>query len=507
VIEPAKPAARGRLVFLVQAASLLSTGWVVWSVSLAPRLHQQTLGALVGRAVVYVVLAWLWSAAIALGLCLIMPIENRQGMGRNVTGIAATAVWFGPAMILLSEFSPVALLAALVLAVNTARLLYIQWRQDHPAVEAPRPPEPRVPGSFAECQLAPPMFRDLAPGLAVSFCLQAGLVSVALRYPLLGAGWLCMGTALLTVFSMAAGAAGPGRPPNLPRSPLGVLATMILAVMLTVAGTPGYGFGGSWGFGDRYGADRPGLVETARALLRRLFYGELPPGPGGHSARNANPTPPAADTGALGGYPGIILWPEIKPYTTLVALLPALGSGLFHGPAPQPLALPFSGEYWMFRWPFARPPVRSFLERGNPTAMSFSTTDRAPLQMEAHQKLDTPIAADCCGKIQVEIANADRFPGTIELALVLVDDARAPEVIDNAPARAPSMVLGRLPVTSKPDLGRDPIQPVLEILDFALPPAPSLAEFDELKVIFYRDRTRADKSARIAIERFVLVPR
>jgi hypothetical protein len=48
---------------------------------------------------------------------------------------------------------------------------------------------------------------------------------------------------------------------------------------------------------------------------------------------------------------------------------------------------------------------------------------------------------------------------------------------------------------------------VLETLQFAVPAGGLLDEFNEFEVIFLRDRERMDTSAKIAIERFVLVPR
>ena len=489
---------RGGLILLVQAGSLLATGWLVWSAALVPRLRFQPLGNLLIQAAGYAILAWTWSAVIAFGLYAIVPAEERAGMVPSVLRTAATAVWFSPAMILLSGFSPAALLAALVLVVSTSRLLYSQWRQTQPEPPPPLPYTPHEPGSFADCPL-PRSFvlRELVPSLAVAFCLEAGVIAVMLHYPLLGAGWLCMGTALVTVFSMSTGAADAGRPPTLPRSVLGVLATMILAVMLTLGGVRGFGIPGFSAGGGRFTGERPGLIETARAVLRQLFYGERPAGMRG-TGTNPPAPPPAPDTGAVGGYPGVILWPEIKPVVTLIAPPPQPGMGLFQGRDPKPLGIPFAGEYWMFRWPFSRPPQRSFFQRGNPADMAFSTTDRTLLQMEAHQKLDTPIALNCCSRLQIEIANADRYPGTVALELVLSDSESA---------RRMSVSLGKAPVTSAPDLTKDPVMAVRETLDFNVPAAPALEEFDELKVVFHRDRSRMDKSAKIAIERFVLVPR
>ena len=162
------------------------------------------------------------------------------------------------------------------------------------------------------------------------------------------------------------------------------------------------------------------------------------------------------------------------------------------------MSIPFSGEYWMYRWPFARPPQNSFFQRGTPSALSFKSTDHRPLQMEARHNLEQHIALSCCRAIQLDIRNADRFPNTIALELVL---------ISNDLPGAPSVTLGRELVTSVPDLSKDPVRPMAEMVSFAVPAAASIESFNELKIVFYRDRRRADQSAKVSIERFVLIPR
>ena len=108
------------------------------------------------------------------------------------------------------------------------------------------------------------------------------------------------------------------------------------------------------------------------------------------------------------------------------------------------------------------------------------------------------IDLNCCRQVQVEIRNADRYPGTVSLELyVMATDSPG----------SPSLSLGTLPVQSAPDLKADPVQPVPELLQFSIPEDEALDACNELKVVFRRDRSRADKSARVAIERFVLVPK
>jgi hypothetical protein len=488
-----------QIITLIQLVSLLATAWMIWRVSWVPQLHRQTLGSLLGHVLGYTLLAWAWSAIVATGLYAILPIEDRTEMIPEVLRTAATAVWFGPAMILLSEFSPAALLAALVLVVYASRLLYAQWMPK--LSPSPRPYIARVPGEFADCQLPQAfVWRERLPALAVALCLEAGVIAVATHYPLLGAAWLCMGTAFLTVFSMSTGAADAGRPPTLPKSILGILATVVLAALLTMG--RGFGHGGAGGLGlpgERAGDQRPTLVETARAVLRQLFYGETPLGPRGTGDTASTPKQPnQPNTGAMGGFPGVILWPEMKPVVTLVAPVPRSGNTLVPGKPTQPLSIPFAGEYWMFRWPLAKPPSTSFSQRGTPWKLSFSSTDHAPLQMKAIQKLDTPIDIRCCRAIQVDIVNADRYPGTVEVEL---------DLLNTEAGRYQSLFLGTKPVQSRPDLSRDPVMPVRETLEFAVPSNPSLEEFNQFQVVFLRARVRADKSAKVSLERFLLLPR
>jgi hypothetical protein len=206
-----------------------------------------------------------------------------------------------------------------------------------------------------------------------------------------------------------------------------------------------------------------------------------------------DPTIPGAGDVA-GSFPGVILWPEIKPVTVLIAPMPTRPGAL--AASSIPYGIPFGGEYWFFRPPFLKPPPQSFRERGTPSKVSFSTTDRWPLNMEAHQKLDQPIDVSGCSRIQLAVSNADRYPNTVSLELILR------ELPDGG-----SQSLGTVPVASVPNLEIDPVSPVAETLDFVVPPEPRVHLFNELTVVYHRDRTRRDKSARVAIERFILVPR
>jgi hypothetical protein len=183
---------------------------------------------------------------------------------------------------------------------------------------------------------------------------------------------------------------------------------------------------------------------------------------------------------------------------TLIAPLPAVKNGFPSATRTAPFSIPFGGEYWMYRWLAfnSRPPPNSFMERGSPAELSFRTVDRWPLQMEAHQKLIQPIDLRCCSAVQVEIRNADKDASVITVELVAIGGDHGAEYS-----------LGTAPVTSRPDAAKDPVTPVPETLNFAVPPITPAGMVDEFKVVFRRTRIYGDKSSRIAIARFLLVPR
>ena len=119
--------------------------------------------------------------------------------------------------------------------------------------------------------------------------------------------------------------------------------------------------------------------------------------------------------------------------------------------------------------------------------------------MQAHQNFGALIDLNCCSKVQIALSNADRHPGTVSVELV---------VVNTSLAGRPSQSLGQAMVTStlrwKPYDDRPPVE---EILTFGIPAAPAIRQFDEARVLFQLHAPRADTSAKISIQRFLLVPR
>ncbi len=46
-----------------------------------------------------------------------------------------------------------------------------------------------------------------------------------------------------------------------------------------------------------------------------------------------------------------------------------------------------------------------------------------------------------------------------------------------------------------------------EEIDFIVPASAAIRQFNEIQVVFHRDRMNQSRSARVAIDRFVLLPR
>jgi hypothetical protein len=165
----------------------------------------------------------------------------------------------------------------------------------------------------------------------------------------------------------------------------------------------------------------------------------------------------------------------------------------------DPLVIPFNGVYWFFKAPDLQPPKSSRQAHASPETVEIRSVDRRPLSIEAHDHLGQLIDLNCCRSIQVAIRNADRYPETVSLELLLVNTSLPDK---------PSQSLGRIMVkSSRPWKLYDKPSVSNETLNFAIPANRLLRRFDEVRVVFRLDRARADAAAKIAIDHLVLVPR
>ncbi|HVG90512.1 MAG TPA: hypothetical protein VNB54_03390, partial [Alphaproteobacteria bacterium] len=208
---------------------------------------------------------------------------------------------------------------------------------------------------------------------------------------------------------------------------------------------------------------------------------------------------PTGAVGTGGGYRGVFLWPDRDPHPILfVPPTPKLAP-VFVAPISRPVDFTFTGEYWFFKSPDSRPPEHSPKIRGNPAKVGLRSSDDYPMSMEAHQKFSSMVDLRCCSQIQVVIKNADRYSRSVYLELA---------VRNSALPQSQEQVLGRKKILSTPQIDKDgdAVQ-VEEVLTFEVPEKLAIREFEEMTVRFRRNYMHAHASSRIAIEKFVFVPR
>lgn len=356
--------------------------------------------------------------------------------------VAAAAAWFAPLAVLLSAHSLWAVVATAVLAACAVTLVHLPPHSEDPP-------------------------RRALLAMCASLASQTGAIAVFLNRACEAAALAAVSAALLAWLLAGNWQSAPGRPRR------SVLLLTASAALFTAGGLVRYLPNGS-GVG--------GLDNGTAAA------GELENPSGGHGTPNV----------AVGDvYPGVILWPEVQQYARLVPPLPALGHG-FSLSRTHPLSIPFFGAYWFYKAPDRRLPPNPFRTRGDPAAITFRSTDHRPMHMEAHQNLGTLIDLSCCSRIEVAIRNGDHYPGSVSLEVVLANTTLSGR---------PSESLGTATAMSIPHWSpADGDRIISETLKFPIPPASNLQRFDEITVIFKLTAVRADRSARIALDRFLLVP-
>jgi hypothetical protein len=429
-------------------------------VARSSRAHTQTLAGIVIQAGVYALLAFICSGTFMTAF----QVVSTRSLGFNALRIplrtARTSIWLAPSAILIARSSPVAVGAVLALVIGITQLLYSQG----PELESVAGPQAARSHTWLRVS-----------GFAVALGGQAVIVTFWMGAPRLAAALLFFSAAGLTLLCLIGDAYRAREPSNLPDSLMRILFTLILAAGLTVGGRMAGLDSGSPSSAELDGKTRPGPKELVTALYQ--------PSPGSSGSIEVTDK----------SYQGVILWPKVRETQKLVAPSQTdLLSPLPPVAARTPLRIPFSGQYWMFKPPLAAPPRGSYFRESSPLDLAFFTTDQRPMSMKALQKLDHPLDLGCCRAIQIAISNADRYPGTVALELLLIDTQAPSQLVQS---------LGRRDVLSQPN-----VIPVTEVLEFPVPGDTRMRQFDGIQVLFHRAPFRIDRSARISIEHFVLVP-
>src|SRR5438270_13997651 len=107
-----KTSVGSREIALAQLGGLIAAGWFVWTSSPRTRLFGSLMEALSFSA-----RAWAASAIVTFYILLIVSSDDPKSIPRDALRRSSVGIWFAPAMILLSIFSPLALGASIVLAM------------------------------------------------------------------------------------------------------------------------------------------------------------------------------------------------------------------------------------------------------------------------------------------------------------------------------------------------------------------------------------------------------
>ena len=353
------------------------------------------------------------------------------------------AMWFVPALLMLTAPMPAMVAAGLFLIANTTRLLVSRG--------APR----ALIRSFSGAA-------GTAPAVSGALGFQLGICAACAGYALAAAGLFVFSSAIWTLSALARGSLQPVNQRKLPHAIFSIAATAILATLLS-AGT----------FETQGGQSEPeaSLFETTQTLLHRLTYAPLPPAQ--RTRTIATPlAKPKKTLGAAGisGVPGVVLRPDRSAERQHIFL--SAGQNRFS--LPRSLSFPFTGEYHLFLVSSRQVPPDAVIHPGTPLDEAYLATTGSALETEGYQALTPPIDFHDCGKVLLTISNGEKTPASASMRLVTAG----------------------LEVDLGTEIfGLDPS--AKETLDFTVPALRRGSLVAAMRVLFRRDPAHQDQSVRV----------
>jgi hypothetical protein len=204
----------------------------------------------------------------------------------------------------------------------------------------------------------------------------------------------------------------------------------------------------------------------------------------------------ASQGNSSAGYRTIVLWPVPKKEKMIIS--PSLAIDTTAGHKAKPWVIPFDGPYWYFKIPGESPGSMARTAHGDPLKVNVRSTDSSPLLMEAHQYLPDPVDLSCCREIQVVFSN-DVSLGASQVGISLTD------------SHAKSKPTQSLGIKSIPISDLDPMQagtlPVEQTVSFPLPKPGTIRQFDQITVVLLPHHQFSTAGRKVAIERFIMIPR
>jgi hypothetical protein len=437
-------------------------------------------------AFLYVLAMWIVAGGITLWIYLALSPASFSDLLAAAARASASAMWLVPGALLLASRSQLAVGAGLVAVINSTRLLAARLVPPGVRIKsrrrARRKPEPLL----FRCQSEPRahVLREAVPAFLGTVALQTGIFALSGEYPLLAAVSFATTTAIWTAMSVARGATKRGATAGTRYSAVGMLLTFLTAVTITAALVPAEIVQEVQGT-----AKIAEIPAVTMSLLQRLAH--VPPAlaapssvAGGASKQVVTQlvSPgPAIGAEVENGVPGVVMRPRLQPSPRPLLIGPRARPRI--EPA-EALALPFTGEYHLFRASSGALPKGAVVETGTPLERVYETNNGGPMETVAVQTFSPPIDLSLWGKVLVTLTSAEATLVMASMHLV------AEESVEDGGTELMGM---------KPERG--------QVLEFQVPFTRGPLLVHAIWISFLRPGPDRDKNVQLAVERLTLVPR
>jgi len=406
----------------------------------------------------YTLLAWTVVAVILLGIYLVSSLEETRSILRAALLSSVPAMWFVPALLLVSTPSPVLNSIGLLLIANSVRVLLIRSlsRWDHLSEVRRR----KTAQLFSYSRISSGSSRQTVAVVLGALTFQMGIAAIYLDYGLTSVALFATGAAVWTLAAISRGVCQPRKRVD---SPMRALLTLILALVISA---------------PQISSKAPSVTDLQFPEMTQFTFQPLlrkPPKKNvTHVLTQSKPIPPASHM-VVDGVEGVILRPEIvPPRLTVHVSRKSSHQNTSFSPGFQ-----FTGEYRLF--PKASRDLKKdwSIQKGTPVDTVYATIRGSALQTEAYQPLDPPLDFTRLRTLQLTLISHEGMPGAVTVQLI--GNRRVPDLgpeifgLDKAPE---------------------------ELVEFAVPESLAGLQVTGIRIVFSCIATECSQSLRVAVKGF-----
>jgi hypothetical protein len=458
-----------------------------------PRVAAVRISGPVVPAVCLVLFSWVCAFCIRLSIFYAVSWDDFPDLLLASLRASAPAMWFAPAILLITTPSRAAMAIGLLLVANTTRLVVARAapRKLAPTGAAGSPRRYRM---FRYALLPEvSLTREILPAVLGALAMESGLCGIWLGRPIYAAVFMGCGAAMWTWCSIAQGAMERRDETRPSHWLLSILLTLLLSIFLSVTQIR------IQARMNGVTEDDSSLVDTAQQLWQELQEAPTPKEPALPAAANTTrivnrPRPKGAgkkgirakEIAGSGNYqvPGVVVRPDVMPRRQVLAIPMTTRGRSSMGKIDRPLSFPFNGEYRLFPTSSANLQHEWAVEDGTLLQHVYITAGGGSLQTEAYQKFEAPFDFADCGKVRLVIGNEEEGPFSTAMKLVTADG---------------TLDLG----TQICGLERHRE----EALEFAVPESNHSLPVQAIRIDFSRMPRQGSESMKLVVREFTLSPR